>query len=386
MIRRSKGSWSLILYLGRDPVTGKKRQKCVTFRGTQKAAERELNRRVREVDAGVYVESGRITVVEFLKKWLESIKANIGAKTHERYTGVVNGHLIPVLGALPRGKLQPFHIQEAYAKWQAAGFRKDQRKGVLSPQIVLHHHRILRTALHAAVKWQLLSRNPADALTPPRVPFKEFTVMDESHTAWLLDALGGTKLHVPVVLAVCAGMRRGEVLALKWSDVDLTLGNLVVRRSLSQTKAGIDFKEPKSRKGHRVISLPSMAVDILQAHLGIQNTRKVELGDAWRDLGLVCPGDGGSMWPPNRLSEEFAYLVRSRKLERIRFHDLRHSHASQLLRAGASPKVISERLGHSKVGFTLDTYAHLLPDVQDEAAAQIDARLRAALEQARQIQ
>jgi integrase len=377
--KRSDNSWSIVLYLGRDPETGKKRQKWHTVHGNKKKAESELTRLLHELETGTYIEPSELTVKDYLEQWLtDYAKVNVGAKTYERYESIVKQHLIPSLGPILLTKLQPLHVQGCYSKALVSG-RKDGREGGLSAQTVLHHHRLLREALKQAVLWQLVGRNVADAVEPPRPEFHEINALDEARTMWLLEAAEGTRLHTAILLAISTAMRRGEILAVRWDDIDLAAGLLRVRRSLEQTKAGVSFKEPKSRRGRRPITLPSLAIEMLKVHREAQREIKTALGTDYQDNGLVCCREDGSIWPPSAFTSAYRDLLRRRKIENIRFHDLRHSHASQLLRSGVSPKVISERLGHAKVGFTLDVYSHLLPGMQEEAALKIDAGLRAAL-------
>ncbi len=381
--KRSQRSWSVVIYLGHDPATGKDRHKWHTVHGNKKAAERELTRLLRELDTGAYVDTARVTVKEYLGRWLQDYaRVNVAGKTFERYTAIVNHHLAPALGSLPLAKLQPLHIQGCYSQALQGG-RRDGREGGLSPQTVLHHHRVLRQALQQAVRWQLLARNPADAVEPPRPQPQEMRALDEAQTAWLIDAAQGTRLYIPVLLAVTTGMRRGEILALRWRETNLVSGTLSVCRSLEQTKASLTFKEPKSRHGRRVLSLPQMTVDALQEHRGRQDERKTLLGTDYQDNDLVCCREDGTVWPPSAFTSAYRDLLRRRGMKPVRFQDLRHSHASQLLRAGVSPKVIAERLGHARVGFTLDVYSHVLPGMQEEAARLVDAGLGSALEKQR---
>ncbi len=175
----------------------------------------------------------------------------------------------------------------------------------------------------------------------------------------------------------------GEILALRWRDIELAHGFLAVRRSLEETSDGVAFKSTKNKRS-RQISMPSILVEALQAHRELQLQLAKALGAAYVDNDLVCCVDDGTIWKPSAFTSAYRALLHRRNIHNIRFHDLRHSHASQLLRAGVNPKVISERLGHSKVGFTLDVYSHLLPGMQEEAAARVDAELRAAFAQPRQ--
>jgi integrase len=210
-------------------------------------------------------------------------------------------------------------------------------------------------------------------------------VIDEARSAWLIDAAAGTRLHLPILFAITTGLRRGEILALRWTDVDLENGYLTVNRAIEETKTGVTFKEPKSRRGRRRVSLPPILTDHLETHRAEQDKRRKALGSAYHGCGLICCVEDGSLWKPGAFTSAYRALLKRRKIENIPFHSLRHSHASQLLRAGISPKVISERLGHSKVGFTLDVYSHLLPGMQEEAAQKVDAALKQAFEKQRRV-
>jgi integrase len=376
--KRSRASWAIVIDLGRDP-GGKRRQKWHTVHGTKQDAERELANLLNSIHKGDYVEPSKMTVSDYLSNWLaEYAKLNVSPKTYERYMDIISKNILPALGEYHLSKLRPLHIQSFYTDALTQG-RKDGRGG-LSAQTVLHFHRVLRKALQQAVKWQLLARNPTEAVEAPRPQRKEMHAVDETGTARLLHAVEGMRLYMPVLLAVMTGMRRGEILALRWQDTDLEKGKIAVRRSLEQTRDGLRFKQPKTGKGMRSIALPGIAVQTLRRHKIAQAQERLRLGPAYEDNDLVCPRLDGGPWAPDSLSTAFAGLIRRSDLPRVRFHDLRHSHATQLLRHGIHPKVVSERLGHSKVGITLDTYSHVLPGMQEEAASKVDAALRVAME------
>jgi integrase len=375
--QRSPKSWASVLDLGPD-ATGKRRQKWHTVRGGKKDAQRELARLLHEINTGAYVEPSRMTLSDYLDRWLDDYaRPNVSAKTFERYEEIARLHLKPALGHHPLSKLQPLHIARYYSEALAYG-RKDGRGG-LSARSVLHHHRVLRAALHQAVKWLLLPRNPADAVEPPRPKHREMRALDEAATAKLLRSASDSRLSLPVLLAVTTGLRRGEILGLRWQDVDLHKSSLAVRQSLEQTRGGLAFKQPKTAKSRRVVALPALAVEALKQRKVEQATTRLALGPSYQDHDLVCPRDDGTPWPPDSFSSSFVGLVRRAGVPTIRFHDLRHTHATQLLRQGVHPKVVSERLGHATVGITLDVYSHVLPGMQAEAASRTDAALRAAL-------
>lgn len=374
--KRGGRSWEIILYLGRD-AAGKKQYKHHTMQGGRRDAERERTRLLHELETGVYVEPTKLTVAGYLERWLgDYASRKVGAKTYERYAEIVRNQLTPALGCVALRKLQPLHIQECYS-WLLRQGRRDGNGG-LSARTVLHCHRLLRTALQQAVKWQLVPRNAADAAEPPTPERKEMQALDEAHTVWLFEAARGTRLYGPILFTATTGVRRGEVLGVQWADMDLDCGTVSIRRSVQQTRqGGVVFKVPKNNKP-RVIDMPALLVEALREHRADQQRSQALQGDAWEDRGLVFPREDGSIWKPEQFSD--AYFAFTRKIGvRVRFHDLRHSHASQLLRQGVPVKVVSERLGHSDVTITLNLYAHVLPGMQKEAAQKIDSALRKAM-------
>lgn len=374
-IRQRGDTWTIVVKVGEYP-NGRPRYKWHGGFKTKKEAQRELTRILNEMNTGAYVEPSRMTVALYLDRWLaDYAKTNVSAKTYEGYEEFIQKHLVPTLGHYLLAKLTPLHIQAYYSKALQTG-RRDG-KGGLSPQTVLHHHRVLREAMQQAVKWQLLARNPVDAVQPPKPQRKEMKTLDEEETIQLLEATKGTLLHIPVLVAAATGMRRGEILALRWEDVDLKAGVLSVCQSLEETAAGLSFKQPKTAKSRRVVDLPPMLVEALVRHKSEQANQRLQIGAAYENHGLVVAREDGRPVVPSRLSITFGAFVK--KTGRvIRFHDLRHTHASVLLKKGIHPKVVSERLGHSNIGITLDTYSHVMPGMGREAALRFDEALRAA--------
>lgn len=300
------------------------------------------------------------TLAEYLKTWLENYaKPNVGSKTYETYRRIVDLNIEPHIGDVKLGDLRPLQIQSFYSMLLREG---KQNGSGLSPLSVQHVHRMLRKALHQAVRWEIIDRNPADGADSPRVPRNEMNALDRDGLSRLLMALKGNKLYLPVLIAATTGMRRGEILALRWCDVDLDAGVLRVARSLQQISTGLEFKEPKSARGRRNIALARATVDALRA-------RKAEL-DTGPDGLIVCRPDG-TPWPPDQLSVEFHVFVKRAGFI-IRFHDLRHTHASNLLRDGVPVNVVSQRLGHAEPAITLNVYSHVLPGMQEEAALRVD--------------
>ena len=202
--------------------------------------------------------------------------------------------------------------------------------------------------------------------------------IDEATVELLMAALKGHRLYMPVLMALTTGMRRGEILGLRWRSIEFDTGTLVVRESLSQTKEGLSFKAPKSGKS-RTVALPSLAVTALQTHKAEQARKRLSLGTGYNSQDLVFAKPDGEPWEPNSFTNAFTAFVLVKKLPRMSFHSMRHTHATLLLKQGIHPKVVSERLGHAKVGIMLDTYSHVMPGMQEEAAGRIDSVLRGAI-------
>jgi integrase len=372
---RGAGNWYAVIDV-RDPATGKRRRKWHSLDAKGKRdAQIETARLISAIDGGTYMAPDKTTVAEFLDRWLDYTKTRVAPRSHERYAELARKTIAPLLGGTILNKLQPQQIASAYAKAQAIG-RRDG-KGGLSARTVHHMHRILKQALAQAVKWSLLQRNPADAVDPPKVERTAMQTYDLAQTAELIEAMRPTRMHVPTILAVLCGMRRGEIAALRWRNVDLAAGSLVVIESAEQTKAGIRYKEPKSGRG-RNVALSDTVIEELKAW-------RVRQAQEFLRLGLRPDGDSfvvtqadGSPLQPNSLTHEWVRLIGQTSLPRLRLHDLRHAHATHLLAAGINPKIASERLGHSKVGITLDLYSHVMPGMQEDAVAKVGAALRAA--------
>ena len=243
-------------------------------------------------------------------------------------------------------------------------------------------HRVLREALQQAVRWQLLARNPADAVKPPKVERQQMSVLDTDATVELIEAARPYRIFIPILLGVLCGLRRGEIAALRWRSVDLDAGQLMVVASIEQTKAGCREKETKSGRS-RAVALPATLVEDLRRHRVQQAQELLQVGIRLTgDTHVVAQADGNPL-QPNSLTHAFTDFLAERGLKRIRLHDLRHSHATHMLAAGVHPKVASERLGHSKVGITLDLYSHVLPGMQAEAAAAVDNALQSAMQRRR---
>lgn len=375
--QRSANSWEIKFDLGHDPMTGRRITKYATVKGSKRDAQRELRIRLTAIDNSVFTDPGKLTVGDWLTQWLDEARSTVSPKTLERYGEICNGHLIPALGALPLAKLQPVHIQRYYTEALKSG-RRDG-KGGLAPQSVRHHDRVLNVALKRARALRLIATNPIDDVKRPKVERREIEVLEPAEAKILVQTAEGTRLHAPIFLALATGIRRGEMLALRWIDVDLDGASLTIAQSLEQTKEGLRFKPPKTNKGRRTIALSPSVVELLRKHRADQAIERLALGLGKERGALVFTRQDGSIINPRNLSKEYYRLVRKANIRPVTFHGLRHTHFTELLRAGVHPKIASERAGHASVAITLDVYSHAVPGLQEDAALRIDAALRNVL-------
>jgi integrase len=360
---RSPGHWAILIDYGRNADGGRNRR-WHSFAGTKRAAQLEQARLIAEQlqKGNGAIAPERLTVADYLDQWLRHIRPRVSPKTFERYVSIVRANLVPALGTIRLSKLQPIAISTAYS----------DALGRLAPRTVNHMHVVFNGALNQAVRWRLLPRNPCSDVDPPKVERGEMKVWTVDQITEAIDLSRSWCVHMPMVLAAFCGLRRGEIAALRWKHVDFARAQLSVTESAEQTKAGVRYKAPKSGKG-RTVALPSMMVAALRAHRRHQAEELLQLGVRLTDDTFVCARKDGKPHQPQSITHAWVDFLASTKLPRIRFHDLRHSHATLMLRANVHPKIVSERLGHSKIAITLDTYSHVIPGMQQEAAAAIDA-------------
>jgi integrase len=370
---RSSGSFELRYSLGTDPATGRRRIVTTTVRGIRKDADRELRRLLRALDTGEHVDPTRMTTREWLIDWLAGASQEVSPRTHELYEYIVSRFLLPAFGNIPLAKLGPTQIHNAFSALATAG-RRDGKPGGLSAQTRRHIYRILSASLARAVEQQLLPRNPCDALRRrlPKIERQELTVLSVEQAARLLAAIRSRRVYWPTLIALATGARRGEILALRWRNVDLDAGLVKIERSLEHTKNGLRFKTPKSGKSRAVV-IPDHAVEELRRLRREQAEELLRLGIRLGDDTLICARPDGAPMLPRSLTHEFAKVAGNvGGVPRVRFHDLRHSHATQLLGAGVHPKVAQERLGHASIGITMDLYSHASETMQADAARRLD--------------
>jgi integrase len=365
-VRKQGSAWYVVVDLPRDPQTGKRKQKWHSGFRTKREADKALTDILSRLDQGTYVEPTKQTLADFLDEWLAQAKRTIRPSTHATYETLVRVHVKPKLGSLPLQVVTPGRLNAFYGELLAGG-RRDG-KG-LSPATVRYVHAVIRKALSDAVRWNLLTRNVADAADPPRVSRSPIRTWTGKELFRFLKHVESDRYYAAFVLAATTGMRRGEVLGLRWQDVDLDAGRVSIVRSLTVVGGyEMHISEPKTDRGRRMIALDAHTVSALKEHRERQMLERALQGDAYEDGDLLFAREDGTPLHPDTFSEMFWRHAKAAKLPRIRFHDLRHTHATLALAAGVHPKVVSERLGHASVTITLDTYSHAIPAMQETAA------------------
>lgn len=372
VVRRGKG-YSVVVELDRDPESGKRRQKWQSGYRTKRDAERALAEAVDGVNRGTYVPRSRQTVAEFAQQWLAAIAPTVRPATHYSYTRNLRLHLLPYVGTATLVSVDAGTLNALYARLLAEG-KADGTGSGLSPRSVRYVHTIAHRMFKDAVRWGRLARNPADAADPPRSSASnrpELPTWSPDTLRTFLDGVATDRLGPAFLLAATTGMRRGEVLGLRWADLDLDRARLAIRQTIIAVHHEVQFGEPKTAKGRRTITLDPATVRALREHRKVQAAERLLIGSGWRDHDLLfCRVDGDPLHP-ERFSRTFGDRVRQLGLPTIRLHDLRHGWATMALAAGVHPKVVQERLGHASIGITLDTYSHVTAGLHADAAEQV---------------
>lgn len=379
-IRERKGkrgkSYLVAVYIGK--VGDKKKYKYKTVYG-KKEAEKVLAEMIHQVNTNTFVDSGRLTMEKFLTRWLNDYcKINLKPRTYIRYESIIKNHIIPEMGHIPLAKLQPLDLQGHYSKMLTEGNKRRTKKKPkppgLSPSTVLYHHRVIHKALEMAVKWQLIFRNVADAVNPPRKTDVEFETIDAGSFLEILEALKikYPVLIIPSAIAAATGMRRGEVLGLRWRDVDLKGRRISIRQTIYRKKGeSIVFDTTKTDSSRRSVTMPGFLADVLRKHKAEQNKHRLLSGQEYQNCDLVCCWEDGRPIDPDFFTRRFIKTARELGYN-IRLHDLRHSFATLCLGNNINLKKVSEALGHSSISITGDTYSHVTPTMGDEIARVIE--------------
>jgi integrase len=363
--RRKRGGWCAQYTV----YTSEGRKRRTLYGKTRQQVAAKLSKALADREGGLTFDAGSLTVGEYLVRWLShSVQDTVSQKTYERYESIVRVHLSPALGRIRLKALTPDHVRGLYREKLDSG---------LAPRSVLHIHRTLSKSLKQATDDGLIPRNAARSVKPPQPRREEMQPLSREQVRTLLDTVKGDPMEALYVLAVTSGLRQGELLALKWEDVDLegTNPTLEVRRNLSETRGRRSFVTPKSGRG-RHLRLSRRAVSALGTHRKRQLEERVRKAGLWEDHGLIFPSEIGSPMSGRNLYRAFKIRIKRASLpQTLRFHDLRHTCATLLLRQGVNPKFVQELLGHADISLTLNTYSHVLPDMGDAAAGGMDAAL-----------
>lgn len=319
-----------------------------------------------QIQNGLTMAGAQMSLSDYLDQWLGTIRESVRPKTLLQYTQIVRGHIFPMLGKIKLKDLRPDQIQALY---------NSKRKAGVSARTVILIHAVLHKALKHALKMGIIGRNPADAVTRPRIQRKEMRTLTDAQDRSFLSVAEHNRFNVLYWLAVTTGLRQGELLGLKWSDLDWNNHRLRIVRQLQRLPGGLEFTEPKSAAGRRVIALGASTLEKLRKQQDIQSEARQRAGGSWKENDLIFPTPLGTPTDPSNLYHGFKELLKKAGLPDIRFHDLRHTAATLMLRQGVHPKVVQERLGHSDITLTLNTYSHVLPAMQDEAAEKLDTLL-----------
>lgn len=375
--KRGAHSYRISVYLGKG-ADGRKQYHYETVQG-KKAAEARLAELCDEVNKRTFVQPAKMTVQEYLHQWLEYAKTAVRPSTYDMYESLVRVHIAPALGQIPLNALEPMHLQRFYIAL-VNGPRKDGKPGNLSSYTVKHIHNVLRGALNRAVKWRILPISPAQHVEPPKHESKPIKVWTPEQATAFLAFTATDKHYSAYLLALGAGLRRGEILGMRWRDIDWIDRALTIQQSAVKTSEGVILQQPKTPGSRRRVPISSGILEALQLRAAEAKNEEAVYESvygpgSYQDLGLLFPGVGGGPMDTRSFTRRFERLTTKAGLPRIRFHDLRHTHATIMLQAGVNPKALAERLGHSAVNFLMNKYTHVLPTLQREIADSVDGLL-----------
>jgi len=361
LYKRNSGSW-------RAQVIVEGRRLGQSFK-TKREAQEWLRQMLDEIDYGLTFNAAQIKLDEFMEEWLVSVEPTLRFNTHKQYCQITRQHILPFLGELKLREIKPGQIQRLYNQMVKKGY------GLRTVQLI---HTVLHRSLVHAVKLGIMPRNPADATTPPKPKPKEMKFYDETQAQKMLITAKAKndRFYALYHLAVSTGMRQGELLGLKWSDLDRDFGMLQIQRQLTKKSGGgFDLSPPKTRAGVRRIDLGESSLKVLQDHLQMQYQEINQAGEKWQDSDLIFPSTIGTPNDRDNLRKRFKAVLKEAGLPEIRFHDLRHTAAALMLNNGIPVIVVSRRLGHARPSITLDIYGHLIPQKQKEVASLMDELL-----------
>lgn len=362
-----RNCWQITVDLASDD--GQRRRHFEKVHGLKADAQNRLNELLINYEKGIKPSTGRITVAEHLRNWLDGyVKTNCSVRTLDAYTSIVEQHLIPALGQIQLKQLQPAAIQKYYG----------QACEKVSRRSVHHYHRVLSQSLKYAVRQGYLGRNPCEMVDAPSPKGKTMRTLTPAEVEVLLERAKDNYYYPVIYAALNSGMRQAELLGLRWRDLDLNMLSISVSQVLYKRRGVCEFKEPKTSHSRRRVAMTPKLGLYMREHLKAQQDLFNSMGKPHTEDVLVFSAEGKPI-DPTVLSHSFTRLARKSGLEGVRFHDLRHTFASLMLLLGAKPKVISEALGHASVAFTMDCYSHIISGMQEEAMALLDGVMPAGI-------
>jgi integrase len=374
--QRSKGKWEITIDIGRDPSTNKRLRHFETVVGGKKEAQHRLAELLLNIEKGTYVKQPKeLTVAAWLRQWLDSyVASSLSPKTRESYEQELRCYVIPNLGGIRLTELRPHHVQNYIAKALSEGRR--HRTGGLSSRTVHYHYRILSKSLDDAIRMGLIAVNACKGVRAPRPVRRDIPSIGLEDVSKLVDAMRGSSYYLFYYTLLLTGLRRSELLALKWKDMNLDLACIYVAHSLHRLSDGsIIIKEPKTSRSRRPVDLPPSLAILLRRHKVERQAEQIIMGRALAEDDFVFSHADGTPLNPNTVSHTFSKIVVRGGLPYMRLHDLRHIHATMMLKAGIHPRIVQERLGHSSIATTLDIYSHTVPGLQRAAADRFDTLL-----------
>lgn len=334
---------------------------------SSKEAKQLLAEKISEFNKGSYIEPSKITVENVCAQWVETyVKPSLAPSTVRGYEVNLIRHIYPYIGNIPVQKLTPLQVQNVYSELKEKG---------LSPRSIQYVHTTLHEALQYAYKMQMVPRNPVEFVSPPKQVKYKADIYSEEEVIKLLEAAKGTEWEIPMQLAAGLGLRRGEILALKWGDIDFKTDSVHVQRNLVCINKQKLFSTPKTEAGDRVISMPDYLANSLQEHRKKQALQRFSAGKLYQMNDLVCCKQDGSPYHTGTFSKYFSAFLEEHGLRHIRLHDLRHTNATLMLKYDVPAKVASERLGHANINITLDTYSHVIKEMQTEVADKFEENI-----------
>ncbi|QDX92450.1 site-specific integrase [Brevibacillus laterosporus] len=369
--RKRGNTWSFTVDIGRKP-DGSREQKTKGGFKTKKEAEKACAELITLVGKDNYIEPSKKTISDLMLEWLDyQLKATLRLSTYENYSKAILKRLIPAFGHVKLGELKPIHIQKYYKRLQDED---------LSPEYVTYLHAIMRSFMKYQIRIQNIQSNIFDLVDPPTIRKKEKAVWSIEEINRFLSIAKEEKNHnfyMIYLIAIYTGLRRGEVLALRWKDIDLANGKLSVCQNLYYSKGcEFHFWEPKTGRSNRLVSIPESLVKELHVHKELQQTHINKVREVYEDHGLVIANELGIPVHPRSLTDNFRRLIKKSNVTKIRFHDLRHTHATILLQLGEHVKIVSERLGHSDASMTMNVYSHVTRDMQEHAARRFEKAMQ----------